>query len=398
MISELSKEESVVYEELFKQATLQGVIEKLPFETIATQYLGLPNTRGSLQKAYDTAKALRDKGYINADFDWFDIRNVNAKVKLLALVMKGGSVKGLAYVGALKELENYYRFNWFVGTSAGAILAVLLAAGYTSDELEVILRAKNFRDFLDARLHRWVTNLFFHKGIFPGDEFTNWMETLLAAKLNSVGRVKLKDLPTRVTLYASSRIDGTLVIDSQDPQYMEKSAAFAVRCSMALPLVFMPPSIDGVRILDGGMLNNYPVEALLKQNPNVQFIGLYLGAPIYEDDVRKDRGSIIRNLLNIWTGPSDWKVLEQYRDQTVFIDARPIKTLSFWMSDYEKDFLILAGRAAALEYLDKHISDSPERSMELSQAEAARFEVENRRTMLKLSRRWLHPICAVPKP
>jgi len=146
------------------------------------------------------------------------------------------------------------------------------------------------------------------------------------------------------------------------------------------------------------MLNNYPVEALLKQNPNVQFIGLCLGAPIYEDDVRKDRGSIIRNLLNIWTGPSDWKVLEQYRDQTVFIDARPIKTLSFWMSDYEKDFLILAGRAAALEYLDKHISDSPERSMELSQAEAARFEVENRRTMLKLSRRWLHPICAVPKP
>src|ERR1044072_544153 len=398
MISELSKEESVVYEELYKQATLQNVIEKLPFGTIATQYLGLPNTRESLQKAYDTAKALRDKGYINADFDWFDIRNVSAKVELLALVMKGGSVKGLAYVGALKELENYYRFNWFVGTSAGAILAVLLAAGYSSDELETILRAKNFPDFLDARVHRWATNLIFHKGIFPGDEFTNWMEGLLTAKLNAVGRVKLKDLPTRVTLYASSRHDSTLVIDSQDPHDMEKSAAYAVRCSMAIPFVFMPTSIDGVRVLDGGMLNNYPVDALLKQNPDVQFIGLYLGSPIYEDDVRKDRGSIIRSLLNIWIGPNDWKVLEQYRDQTVFIDPRPIKTLSFWMSDQEKDFLILAGLAAALEYLVNHIPDSHERGTQLSQAESARLEVENRRTMLKLSRRWLHPICTVPKP
>jgi GTPase SAR1 family protein len=64
-----------------------------------------------------------------------------------ALVMKGGGIKGLAYVGAIRELNHYYNFQWFVGTSAGAISAVLLGAGYTVDELETILKEKNFRDF-----------------------------------------------------------------------------------------------------------------------------------------------------------------------------------------------------------------------------------------------------------
>jgi predicted acylesterase/phospholipase RssA len=54
--------------------------------------------------------------------------------KEFALIMKGGGAKGLAYVGALQVLEQYgYKFTWFVGTSAGAITAVLLAAGYTAD-------------------------------------------------------------------------------------------------------------------------------------------------------------------------------------------------------------------------------------------------------------------------
>lgn len=389
----LDKEEQRVYAELYKRATSAGhKIEKVTFETIATQYLGLAKTKESLQKAYDTAKHLRDKGYVTADFGWFEIRDVRTKVRLVALVMKGGSVKGLAYVGALKELEKYYRFDWFVGTSAGAIAAVLLAAGYTSGELETILYKKKFLDFLDARFYRWVTNLLFHKGIFPGDSVTNWIDQLLAEKLNSVGRVKLKDLLTRVTLYASRRDEGTLVFDSQDPKHMETSAAFAVRSSMAIPFLFMPTSIEGVRVLDGGMRNNYPVEALLKDNPSVEFIGLYLGPHTYEGDVQKDRGILIRNLVAIWTDSTDQKALEKYRNQTIIIDCRPITTLKFWLSNQEKDFLIQAGRAAALEYLVEHVPEAEALGIERSQAEAARLEVEKKRSILKSSRHWWSPL------
>lgn len=71
--------------------------------------------------------------------------------KNLTLIMKGGGVKGLAYVGAIKELMTAgYTFDWLVGTSAGAIAAVLLAAGYTTEELEKLLKEKRFQEFFDA--------------------------------------------------------------------------------------------------------------------------------------------------------------------------------------------------------------------------------------------------------
>jgi predicted acylesterase/phospholipase RssA len=303
--------------------------------------------------------------------------------------MKGGSVKGLAYVGALKELEKYYNFDWFVGTSAGAIAAVLLAAGYTSSELETILSKKNFRDFLDAAFYRWPTNLYLHKGIFPADSLVNWIDDLLATKLGSGSRVKLKDLPTRVTIYAARKDEDTLIFDSHDPQTMNTYASFAIRCSMAIPFVFMPQNIQGMRVLDGGMRNNYPVAALLRDHPDIKFIGLYLGPRTYEGNARKDRdGSLVGNLLAIWTESSDWKALEKYRDQTIIIDCRPITSLNFKLSDREKEFLIQAGRAAALEYLAAHLPQGREPAIDRSDVEVARSEVEKRRELLTLSRHW----------
>ena len=56
------------------------------------------------------------------------------------LIMKGGGIKGLAYIGAIEELSRRYNFNWFVGTSAGAITAILLGAGYTPRELRTVER------------------------------------------------------------------------------------------------------------------------------------------------------------------------------------------------------------------------------------------------------------------
>ena len=55
------------------------------------------------------------------------------------LILKGGGIKGIAFVGALKELRAHYDFNWYAGTSAGAITAILLASGYTVGQLEKLV-------------------------------------------------------------------------------------------------------------------------------------------------------------------------------------------------------------------------------------------------------------------
>jgi predicted acylesterase/phospholipase RssA len=383
----LTRDEKRVYEELCRTGEPGGGdIEEIPFETIATKYLGLDRTPDSLLKAYDIVRQLRDKGYILADFDWLSISNVKTLIGLRSLVMKGGGAKGLAYVGALKELEKFFSFNWFVGTSAGAIAAVLLGAGYTSEELEKIFYEKNFRDFLDAGIVRGLRNLKRHKGIFPADTLVNWLDNLLATKLNSAHRVRLGDLPNRVTLYASRADNDTLVFDSTDPRDTDKYVSFAARCSMSIPYVFIPPSVEGMRVLDGGVRNNYPVEALLKDNPGVKFVGLYLGRRTYEGDARKDReGLLFGNLLSLWTESTDRRAIEKYKDQTVIIDCRPITTLNFKLSNDKKDFLIQAGRAAALEYLATHV---PQNGVEKSVADVATAEVEQKRRLLQSSWSW----------
>lgn len=68
------------------------------------------------------------------------------------LVFKGGGVKGIAYVGALKALENagiLPEITGFAGTSAGAITAALASCKISSDALNTFLSSTNYNDFKD---------------------------------------------------------------------------------------------------------------------------------------------------------------------------------------------------------------------------------------------------------
>jgi predicted acylesterase/phospholipase RssA len=87
--------------------------------------------------------------------------------------MKGGGVKGIAYVGALQVLEDYeYKFQHYVGTSAGAISAALLAVGYSPQALGDVLATTNFKQFRDGYLLPSLLMLPFRKGLYTGENFS----------------------------------------------------------------------------------------------------------------------------------------------------------------------------------------------------------------------------------
>lgn len=138
-------------------------------------------------------------------------------------------MKGLAFAGALLELEEYFWFNRHVGTSAGAIAAILLAAGYTPAELRELLLKKNFRDFLDAPLWRALFNLLTRLFCYPGETFRLWMAELLTNKVPMLSEVPMKELKGSALVYASRR-GGTIRFDSIGER-QDVSAAFAARCS-----------------------------------------------------------------------------------------------------------------------------------------------------------------------
>lgn len=197
-------------------------------------------------------------------------------------VFEGGGVKGIGLVGAVSALEEAgYEFVNLAGTSAGAIVASLLAVGYTGAEIREILQELDYSAFKDETmldqlgLLGKVLNTVFEYGVYKGAFFENWLEGLLQAKNKTTFADIRMDNPTqdkyiyKFQAIASDITDKRLLVlpgglrdFGYDPDKF--SIARAVRMSISIPLFFKPVVLtDSLGkahyIVDGGVLSNYPV-------------------------------------------------------------------------------------------------------------------------------------------
>jgi predicted acylesterase/phospholipase RssA len=293
-----------------------------------------------------------------------------------AIIMKGGGVKGLAFAGALIEIEKHFWFDRHVGASAGAIAAVLLAAGYEPKELLDILSKKNFREFMDAKLWKVPINLVRKGGCYPGDHFLGWIASLLGKRITKEGEILMSDLNGAV-IYASRRGPGTVVFDSAR-QRKDTVAAFATRCSMSIPIFFVPQEIDGRPVYDGGLRNNFPVTRFLKDYPGSPFIALYLSAAN-----KTGKTWIGTDLIDIWIDGEDREVVDANTGSIVVIDTSPIGTVDFNLTQIEKEFLLKVGKASALKFLNsRNLDDGPSDAVvqtAIEEAEKCREDVKRQR-------------------
>ena len=197
------------------------------------------------------------------------------------LVCEGGGVKGIGLAGAYSILEEQgWEPQSIAGTSAGAITAAIIAAGYTSAEVRDITFGLDFRRFQDRSWQDRIplvgkpVSVLVTNGIYKGDEFTRWMTELLAAK----GIRTFADLRTdskdakyssRLQVIASDLSSRRLLILPRDAGILgldpdELDVALAIRMSMSIPIFFRPVRVtdksgaDHV-IVDGGILSNFPV-------------------------------------------------------------------------------------------------------------------------------------------
>jgi NTE family protein len=226
-----------------------------------------------------------------------------AAAKWCDLVCEGGGVKGIGLAGAYAGLEAAgYRVKRAAGTSAGAITAALIAAGYTAAEVREIVLALDFRQFEDKGwedriplLHNPLS-LLLDQGIYEGERFHDWLRGLLIEKEVFTFRhlrtgsddpryayrlqVVVSDLSAR-ELLVLPRDAAKLGLD---PDKLE--VALAVRMSMSIPIFFEPVRIQNGRtnwehvLVDGGMLSNFPVWLFDSDGPpEIPTFGLLLVEP-----------------------------------------------------------------------------------------------------------------------
>lgn len=217
-------------------------------------------------------------------------------------VFEGGGVKGIAFAGAIKAAEDAGIEEWknVAGTSAGAIVACLLAAGYRAADLRKILDDADYRKFTDYGLGgraRGFVNQLWQRGLAPGRYFTEWLsahlaESPLAKSRNTrelrFGDVVRTDLPENLTdeqrrraryrlrVIASDISSSRMLVLPDDidefkrgktgPGYDKDQLLLveAARMSMSYPYLYTPVTLYGKDgrphfIVDGGLLSNFPV-------------------------------------------------------------------------------------------------------------------------------------------
>jgi len=184
--------------------------------------------------------------------------------------------------------------------------------------------------------------------------------------------IQLSDLINHTIIYASRIKDGTLVFDSQGER-KETHAAFAARCSMSIPYYFSPKLIDGVRVYDGGLRNNFPLKKFIEDNKQKPFIGLYL-----KSDSKKG-GFIFKELIYTAIDGEEIQTVYDNIDKVVVIDTQPIETTDFDLNNDKKDFLILAGRIGALEFIE---TNHPEINIDKDNLSQLKIQFDELRTKI----------------
>lgn len=282
-------------------------------------------------------------------------------------VFSGGGLKGFALVGAYQVLEEKgYRFKRVAGTSAGAILASFIAAGFTSKEIEELLNELDTLTLLDPRktilplpLMKWI-NLYWRLGLYQGKALENWFLEKLALK----GVYTFSDIePGSLKLVASDLTNGKMMILPDDlERYGISPASFpvarALRMSCGIPFFFEPVKLkvtsSDTIIVDGGVLSNFPMWIFDNGNKERPIVGLKLSSKSEEMEPRKIKNglSLFEALFSTMKNAHDERYISRKIEKNIiFIPVEDYRATQFDLSDEMKQDLLEKGRSRATQFL-----------------------------------------------
>jgi NTE family protein len=305
------------------------------------------------------------------------------------LVLEGGGVKGIALAGAISVLmDRGYEFKRVAGTSAGAIVGALVAAGVGKQELISVMSSLDYHKFEDGPpwdrlLVGKAFEVITQHGIYRGDYLKEWLGDQLARldvhTFADLPYVDAERPPTdsakafRLVVNISDITSGSLrqlPWNYGNPYRLDPGAQTvvdAVRCSMSIPFFYQPVILkdgDGREhwIVDGGMLSNFPIglfDAPQGVEPRWPTFGIKLSTKptaVQEAVANYVHGAASMSLamLNTLIGFYDRIHVEDPSvvARTIFIDTGDIKATEFDLTNEQRDLLFTNGQKAATEFLD----------------------------------------------
>jgi len=315
------------------------------------------------------------------------------------LVLEGGGVKGLAYIGALNVLnkkgvlDNVERV---AGSSAGAIVALLIGLDYSMEDIEEILKTTNIMHFLDDDwgFIRDTIRFINEYGIYPGNSFREWVGKRIEKKTGNsectFQEFHDKGIGREMFFIGTNLSTGFSEIFSYE-HTPSVCIADAVRISMSIPLFFKAAKGErGDIYVDGGLINNYPIrlfdhetysnqnfsipefyEKYNKRSPgmknpfiyNKETLGFRLDSKEEIDVFNGITKPVKRKINNFfdYTSALVETILESQSNthlnshdwhRTIYIDTLGVTTIEFNISEEKKLDLIKSGRENTEKYFE----------------------------------------------
>ncbi|UYW01135.1 patatin-like phospholipase family protein [Flavobacterium agricola] len=241
----------------------------------------------------------------------------------IGLVLSGGGAKGLAHIGVLKVLEEQgVEISYITGTSMGAIIGGLYSVGYSASQLDSIFRVVDSKALVQDYVPRKTKGFYerrddeiyalqlpfdnFKIGIPPSLSKGMYNYNLLTRLTYHVRDVKdFSKLPIPFACVATEVATGNEVVLTQG------DLVESIIASGAFPSLFSPVNIDGKVLIDGGIVNNYPVQLVRDMGADI-----VIGVDV-QDDLKAvdDLGGAMGILLQTTNYPMV-KQMENKRELT----------------------------------------------------------------------------------
>jgi len=292
--------------------------------------------------------------------------SISNKRPTVGLVLSGGGAKGFAHVGAIKVLEEAgIRPDFIGGTSMGSIIGGLYSIGYSTEYMENMIKSQDWDILLQDKIPR---------------DLLTYEEKENAERLLITFPVSFKGIKMKRGLYTGQNIE-TLLTTLTSPAYKEENfndfripflcvgtdlltgeeviiengkLGQAMRASMAIPSFFEPYKWQNRTLVDGGVVNNYPVNRIKEKGADI-IIGVDVQDNLQDENRISSMVSILDQISSFYRIKAN-KEGKELSDYYIKPDIEEFNILDFQKSDS----IILAGeKATRLQFQHlKKLADS----------------------------------------